>query len=710
MRAAVACVIAVATAACHPQLRRGPRADAPDAAYRLDDDADRAEERDRLAAMTPDDPARARLRADIAGVLAARIDDELGHARLRRVNRYLLELVSLWRDDPDRLGAEGAALVPMLVRARDRLSKAGVDDAVLVALVALVETDPGRAAQWHGEIDEVLAFADDLDRAQGGDDAIRARAIPALTPIVDACPVGWLVDRYVDLVTARQVAVNALLLKNGASIELVQAHHDVLEASHQVAGALGRAGRIDDLITRVTALTGLGAERELGVAALAVRDNRDRAEPYVILAKYLRQGRRDDQADDDDPGAAFGVCEAGLTAVPNNTSLLACAADNAAADGRPQLAIRMYEAVFAQGSEDADAAARLAGLYRDRIGQLGFASRLAAARQVSAHLDDFLRQIKGRVPSDKPLLWRRDGDVVLARALVSQGHVDEAHATLIRVAEHAPTVDALEALAAIEVDRGDPAAARTWLEQAIGLGGDGFTDQITRGRLHRLAGEAALLGGEDRTAMKHYVEALTIWASLAGDDDRRIELPPEVNGLRLVESARALWAIGERDKALDVFEAALSVDSDGEVTHQQVVAFLILNHELRAATDAFHRALSSEQIDDERKIYMALWILTEDHRSGEDPDGAAVDFLAARRGEAWSDALARVAAGKQDVDSLEAAARSPSQRAELAFYTATLALGAPSKERVKKLLEQVVDSDLILDFEREAARRALSRQ
>lgn len=709
MRVAVVCVIAVATA-CHPQLRHPARPDAPDAAYRLDDDADRAEERDRLAALAPDDPARAALRGEIATVLAARIDDELTHARLRRAQRYLLELVSLWRDDPDHLAAEGKPLVPMLVRARDALAKAGIDDAVLVALVALVETDPDRAAQWHAEIDEVLAYADDLDRAQGGDNAIRARAIPNLTPIVHALPIGWLVDRYVDVVTARQVAVNTLLLKNGASIELVQAHHDVLEASHQVAGALGRAGRIDDLITRTAALTGLGAERELVVAALALRDNKTQAEPYVILAKYLREGRRDDDASDDDPGAAFGVCEAGLVAVPSNTSLLACAADNAAADGRPQLAIRLYEEVFAEGSEDAEAAARLAGLYRDRIGQLGFASRLAAARQVSAKLDDFLRAIKGRVPADKPLLWRRDGDVVLARALVSQGHVDEARRTLIRVAEHAPTVDALEALAAIEVDRGDPAAARTWLEQAIAIGGDGFQDEITRGRLHRLAGEAALLGGEDRVAMKHYVEALTIWASLAGDEDRRIELPPEVNGLRLVESARALWAIGEHDKALDVFEAALSVDSDGEITHQQVVAFLILNHELRAATDAFHRALSAEAIDDDRKIYMALWILTEDHRSGEDPDPAAVEFLAARRGPGWADALARVAAGKQDLDSLEAAARSPSQRAELAFYTATLALGGPSPAQVKKLLEQVVDSDLILGFEREAARRDLSRQ
>ena len=87
----------------------------------------------------------------------------------------------------------------------------------------------------------------------------------------------------------------------------------------------------------------------------------------------------------------------------------------------------------------------------------------------------------------------------------------------------------------------------------------------------------------------------------------------------------------------------------------------------------------------------------------------AVDFLETRRGSAWADELARAATGRLEIGSLRRTATSPTERAELAFYTATLSLGSPPPERVRALLEEVVDSDLILVFEREAARVRLSK-
>jgi tetratricopeptide (TPR) repeat protein len=702
-------VVACVAGACHPSPRPGARADGADAPYRLDDDDDRAEERDRLAAMRTDDPERLPLRARLAAALAGALGDELDRHRLRRAQLYLTELLSLWEPDPDRFGAEAGDLVPALLTARNTLAKAGIDDGTIMALAALVEADPVNTAAWSAELDEILAFTDDLARAQGGADAVRARAIPALAPAVAALPVGWLVDRYVGLVTARQEAVNALLLQSGATIELVQAHHDVLDAGNQVAGALARAGRLDELAARVSRMTGLGIERRLGVAAGAIAGAPDSPEPYRILAGVLRDGRRDDAVDDDDPAAAYAICRAALARRPRDAVLLACAAEHAAAADRPQVAIRLLEDAFADGAEDSEGARRLAGLYRDRIGRLGFSGRLGAARQVRKQLRAFLDSVKGRGPAVASILaWRRDGDVVLARALVSQGHLEEATKILVEVAEHAPTVDALEALAAIASDRGRFADARTVLEQAILLGGDKIAEQLVRARIHRLAAEAAREGGDDAGAANHYVAALSIWASLATDEDRPVELPPEVNGLRLVEIARSLWAIGDPDKAINMLRAALDVDSDGEQTHIQVVAFLLLEGRLAEATGAFHRALVSEQISDEGKVYMALWLLGEARRDGEAPDPAAVELLEGRAGTAWSDALARAATGRIGVAALARRATSATERAELAFYTATLSLGAPAPARVKELLEEVVRSDLILVFEREIARNRLS--
>jgi tetratricopeptide (TPR) repeat protein len=702
----VGLVAAVAAAACHPQPRRiaAPVEDAP---YRLDDDDDRAVIRGRFAELAADAPERAGLRAELATAVGARIGEELARDRLRRAQRYVLELLGLWRDDPAAFGAEAAPLVPVLIRARDRFARAGDDDGALAALIALVEADPAHRAAWRAEVDEVLAYTDDLARATGGETAIRSRAIPALTPIVQALPVRWLVDAYVDLVAARQTAVNDVVVASGATIELVQAHADVLEASHQIAGALARGGRLEELVDRVGRLTGLGADRKLALAAAAIAGAPRRPEPWASLAARLRAGRKDDTSADDDPGAAYAVCTAGLAVLPRNPTLLACAAEHAAGDGRPRLAARLFEQLFADGAEDAIAAGRLGGLYRDRIGELGYAGRLRAARAEAKRLDRFLADLAGRVPTSLLRELRRDGDVVLARALISQGAVDEARAILVGVAAHAPTVDALESLAMIEADRGRFTAARGWLERAIELGGDEVIDQLIRARLHRLAGEAAHREGKDDVALKHYVSTLSILAPLTGEDAPGRSLPDDVQGLRLIESARTLWAIGEADKAIDVFEVALAADADGEDTHVQVVAFLVLHARLREATDAFHRAASSEEIGDASKVYMALWLLGEARRTGAAPDRLALELLESRRGGAWVDALARAATGRITPGELAASARSPTERAELAFYTATLALGAPPPARVRALLEEVVRSNLILVFEREAARRRL---
>ena len=698
--------LVVVAAACHPQPRR-PAPPAEDAAFHLEDDADRAAIRDRFAALAPDAPERAGLRGELARAIGERITEELARDRLRRAHRLVLELLALWRDDPPAFAAEATALVPVLTRARDRFARAGVDDAALAVLVALVEADPAHRTAWRGEIDEVLEFTDELARATGGEIAVRARAIPALTPVVQALPLGWLVDLYTDLVAARQVAVNAAITASGATIELVQAHSDVLDAAHQIAGAYARAGRIEDLVDRMTRLSGLGADRKLMVAAAAVAGAPRRPEPWAALAARLRAGRKDDTSDDDDAGAAHGVCIAGLAVLPRNPTLLACAAEHAAGDGRPRLAARLFEELFADGAEDEIAASRLAALYRERIAELGYAGRMRAARAEADRLGELLTGLAGRIPTPVLRDLQRDGDVTLARALISQGEVDAARSILARVAEHAPTVAALESLATIDADRGRPAAARGWLERAIPLGGDEVPDLLIRARLHRLAGEAARREGEDDIALKHFVSTLSILAPLTGEDAPGRSLPDEVQGLRLVESARTLWAIGEAERAIDVFEVALAVDSDGENTHIQVVAFLVLEGRLREATDAFHRAASSDAIGDGSKVYMALWVLGEARRTGAAPDPLAFELLQSRRGTAWADALARAATGRLSPHELAQAARSPIERAELAFYTATLALGAPAPARVRALLEEVVRSDLILVFEREAARKRL---
>jgi tetratricopeptide (TPR) repeat protein len=704
---ALAIAVLVSTAAgCPKPHARGPRFPAEDAPLRLADDDDRALERDRFDAMASDDPGRRALRGALVTAIAARIDDELTRGRLRRAHVHVLELLALFRDDPDRIAAEAGPGIKSLLRARDAFGRAGFDDAALAVLVFLAEADPARRAERIAELDEVLAFTDDLARAQGGEHAVRARSIPALESIVHRLPVAWLADRWIDLIVARAKAVNDLL-SSSPDIDTVREslgmHVDVIDAAHQVAGALVRTHRASDVAAKLALLDGIGSEPTLREAAAKLAPT---SASWVDFAKRLRAGHRTDESGDDDPGAALAACRDALAILPRDGALIAAAADHAVAAGRPGLATAMLIALFADGAEDAAAAELLAGLLRDRIGELAFGGRLNAARATHKKLVITLDTLKGRVPLDSIQRWKRDGDVVLGRGLVAQGLLDEAERLLAPIVKRAPAADALEALGAIASERGRSVDARGHYEAAIQLPGEGVGAQIARGRLHRLAGDASAAAGDLARARSHYFAAFAIWTELGGDDAP--DLPPAQTGQRLVETGRALWSIGEVEKAIDVFEAAMTVDPDGEETHVQVVAFLVLGGQVGAAAEAFHRAVGAEAIGDEAKVYMALWLLGEQRRTGVTPDSTAVDYLASRTAATWPDELARAATGRLDLPALTAAARSPIQRAELAFYTATLELGRPPAAQVRRLLEQVVQAELVLVFEHQAARARLA--
>ncbi len=708
------------------------RIDWPDAPVQLLDEGDRDAAIDRLWVMPPG-AERDRARARIAGAIARRIADAIDGDRpddptgLRPAPRakpagspprdsltlvdaaaLLDQLASLWHDDAAAIGPGLAAHAPLLQRLRALFARTGALEPALRALVVLVEVEPARRAAHLAELEEILEFAELLAAAEHGEEGRRAQPIALLQPIAVALPLPWLVDRYVGLLVDRQVAVATVLATKGASLSLVRAQADILSTSRRIAIALARAGRAAEIHRTLARLQpGIGAttegrDRELRIAAELVAEQ-PTPDAYVELASRLRT---DDRAPS--PAAALAVALAGLARHPGDPRLLASAAGDARELGRIEQAIELYEGALRGAPEvDPALALRLGKLYGDRIARLARNGRPRAAegawRDAVRFTDDVAR---GRPHA----VWQQTAAIAesaLGRGLASQGLIDAGRRALTASVERAPSIDALETLTVIDTQVDRFAAAQRWVRAGMELLDGGTTgDRYRRAKLLRHSADALRRAGKARDSAGRYLDALRAWSSLGETKD----LPRTIAAERLLESGRAAWWLGDATRSTELVLAATEVAPGSSEIGASAVVFLIETGRYRDALDAFHRTLGEPGVPELHKIYTSLWILGEARRTGEPPDRLAHDYLASRRGELWHELLAQAATGRIPYAALRAAASTGPQRGELAFYGAVLGLDpeAATPAGVRRLLQQVVASRVVLDAEYDLARAYLA--
>src|SRR5687768_6541266 len=306
-------VLLLALLACGPGTKRGPVW--PDAPMQLRDDSDRDQAIDRLWVL-PLGPERDATRTAIATAIAHRITDALSEDKPFIAEMLLFQIASLWQLDPQGVRAL-APHAEILRKLRATFARSGSITPTIMTLVLLAELEPARRTEHLTEIDEVLMFADDLEEAENGPEAQRAQPIKLLQPAVLALPLPWLVEKYVALLVERQRVISELIAQQGASIQLVRAHHDILATSLRIAIALARAGRTEDIHNFLTDIKGLGADKELAIRAELVTEQGG-PHTYYELADKLRT-----EKDNADPGAALMVSLAGLRKHQNDPTLLA---------------------------------------------------------------------------------------------------------------------------------------------------------------------------------------------------------------------------------------------------------------------------------------------------------------------------------------------------------------------------------------------------
>ena len=674
----------------------------PDARLELRDDTDRDQAIDGLW-LVPPGPERDRARAPIAAAIARRISDALDDDQPFLAGALLDQLTWLWNTDPAAAGRGLADHAPLLRELRATFARSGMLEPAVQSLVLLAEVEPAARADRLAELDEVLGFADELAIASSGADAARAQPIALLEPTALALPLRWLVDRYVALQIERQRAVAAVVERAGASLPMIRAQRDVASAARRIAGALGRAGRAAEIHGRLAQLAdGYGADRELAARAEVVADH-PTADAYAQLASALAS---DDRLPD--AAAALAVCLTGLARFPGDPDLLAAAGGHARTLGRIDQAIALYQqALHADGELDAAVALRLGRLYADRIERLATGGRPSAAH---AAWRDALRFTAGAARRHPHTVWQQAAAIAesaLGRGLASQGMIDDAEHVLAASLERAPSIDAYETLALIDVQTERYAQAERWARAGMALLGDQSAgDRYRRAKLERLIADSLRRAGKPRRAAERYLDALRTWASLG--DSR--ELPRAIAAERELDMGRAMWWLGDPGRAVDLAMQALDRDPDSEALAAAAVAFLIEVGRYRDALDAVHKSLGEPAIDEYHKVYMSLWILGEAARTGEPRDRLATEYLAGRRGDAWYEQLAQLAAGKRTLAEVRTRAVTGPERAELAFYGASLGLdpAAATPAGRDRLLAAMVAAHLVLDAEYDLARHYLA--
>ena len=682
----------VGLVACTPKL--ASLAKFPDAPLQLRDDSDRAAATDTLWTM-PLGPARDAARNAIAAAIAERLEDALEEDQPLTAEPLATELAALWQDDPQEVGRGLAGYAPLLHRLRAAFARSGALEPTLAILAILAEVEPAQRTAALGEIDEILAFASGVASSSG------AGPVALLQPPVLVLPLPWLVDRYVAVLEQRQQALSAQLAQGHAADHAAELH-DVSLTARRIAAALTRAGRIADIAAHVAKLDGIGEDGALTTVAAALA-HAPKAEDYVELARMLRS---DDHEQIPDPTAALAACRIGLARFPRDPQLLASAAAAASAIGRVEQAIALYRAAIDAGAADGATAARLGRLVSEHIGRLAFGGRPGAAWTEWHAIGELAdrERARGHVPETWAVVLGL-AEASLGRGLLGQGRIRDAEAALVGSLDHAPSIDAYEALTLLYFKTSRLGSASHSASAGLAMLGDSSADQYRRAKLERIAGDVMRIAGHSRDATALYLDSVKTWASLG--DDR--SLPRSIAAERKLEFARGMWYLGSSDKAVDLALEATELAPDAGTTTVDTVAFLLEVGRGADAVDAAHRGLASPDLGELDKVYISLWVLADAHRRGDPRDQLCWEYLASRHGELWYERLAEAASGHLDWTQLTAAATTAPRRAELAFYGASLGLDPEARDpaMARKLLERAVDAHLVMDAEYDLARQYL---
>lgn len=300
----------------------------------------------------------------------------------------------------------------------------------------------------------------------------------------------------------------------------------------------------------------------------------------------------------------------------------------------------------------------------------------------------------------------------VAEGLYQAGRVDEAQELLdksVAIEAQPPTLDLLGTIA---IKRGRFDLAKTDYEELARMPQEEPDDELRwEARAQGQLGEIALRRGDADASTRHLRVALRQTNELLARPAAELSEQAE----RHLDRGRILFFLGEVDLALDDFELAAELAPYHVKVYAEPMLQLVSYGYYREARSVFLRALQEAEVADGLKLYFSLWIDELARRQGLPPDHDAVRFLQeyaaggdGARGDGWGRRLARHARGELSYAELLDGAEGQGERAEAFFYEGVRRWRAGDRTAAKKLLAQVVESNLMGFFEYDMAQAYLA--
>lgn len=352
-----------------------------------------------------------------------------------------------------------------------------------------------------------------------------------------------------------------------------------------------------------------------------------------------------------------------------------------------------------------DAWSRLAELQQRSLTRLAESDPGAALERI-ASIEAFHRRAV-ELWRDRPIRpGLPEAYYIVAEGLYQTGRVDEAIELLGRGQTLQPGPQTLDLLGTISLKRARWQSAQSHYEALASLSYDSELAQLQwEARARQQLGLIALRRGDAAASAKHFKLALRhtneLLARGEADAGRRSD--------RYVERGKLLFFLGDVELAMNDFEHAADLSPGSVKVYADPLLHVVSYGYHSQAKRIFRRAMAQGQLADSLKLYFSLWMNELAMAQGESPDGEATTFLRAYEGDAWGNKLARHAQGNLSFDDLLQGAGDKGERAEAFFYEGLRTWRAGDESRGRKLMQNVVDTEMMGFFEYDMAQAFLSR-
>jgi tetratricopeptide (TPR) repeat protein len=475
----------------------------------------------------------------------------------------------------------------------------------------------------------------------------------------------------------------------------------IQQSLFEVAAVYLRHGDIATALARVEAMgiSTPGTESEVLIENLrSARDGGDYGSGalFKVAQQFVLKGQVD---------VGLALCREGLRRYPTDAVFPECLAKIAANESDYMGAMAWYKMAIEMVPEDRSLYDETLKVLNALMAQGLFDTDPTKNRKLAQRATEVLDERMKRWPDQPPPITRDKLHLVIAIAEMNAGNTKEAEKRLRASIDERETLDALMQLGMLLERIGRGKETPPIYGRALALTGDkSVSDILKRAEVFEQLGNAYRITGDAAQAKESYKTALEYWESTTA------ALQGPQFGSAQVRLGVLLGRLGRTADSIGAFELAMKYAPENRETYASILSYLLGSApDTRFGQAVYRRALRQLSLNPEWKVYFALWLRAMAGRTGATVEPEVNEILKElSHGTEWWAKLARFGIGEIPFSKLLTETSDLGERTEACFYEALRLMGNGDAADARKLLSQVLDTQMVNFYEYAMAQELLS--